>query len=83
MTVGVENGLLYAMICFLYIYLSKCLSCVFQTLSVCAEWVGLHHFASGRRDESECPCTGLAVRADEDFVSVGEDGRISLMNLEQ
>ena len=54
---------------------------LFQTLSVCEEWKNLHRFPCGGPQQSQCPCTGLAARGDEDFVTVGEDGRICLMNM--
>ena len=49
-----------------------------QTLSVTPVWEGLHHLPVSR-----CPCTGLASKGDDTFVSVGEDGRLNMMNVER
>ncbi|ELU18713.1 hypothetical protein CAPTEDRAFT_166049 [Capitella teleta] len=48
-----------------------------QTLSVVLEWKDLHRFHS----QAECACTSVAPHGDH-FVTVGEDGRLCLVNME-
>ncbi|KAK2154683.1 hypothetical protein LSH36_260g01003 [Paralvinella palmiformis] len=44
-------------------------------LSVTQTWEKLHHFPV-----NTCSCTGIAVKADDTYVTVGEDGRINLLH---
>ena len=49
-----------------------------QTLKVSQCWPAVHSL-----NEEGCVCTGLAVRGSEMVVSVGEDGRIVVLGMEQ
>ncbi|XP_070568783.1 nucleoporin Nup43-like isoform X2 [Ptychodera flava] len=49
-----------------------------KTLSVHNNWESVHHHPSGK----SCPCTCVAVNT-PDVVSVGEDGRIQVLRLDQ
>ena len=53
-----------------------CLS--WQTLAQQKQWDKLHHHAS-----IGCPCTGVVAKGDDTVVTVGEDGRISVLSIEQ
>ena len=60
-------------------YLNALVNRTFQTLSVSHSWAHLHrHIGDG-----VSPCTSLAFRNVDAVVSVGEDGRMCFLNLEQ
>ncbi len=42
------------------------------------QWEHLHHYTN-----KACPCTGLAVKGDDTLVTIGEDGGINILNIEQ
>ena len=50
---------------------------VVQRLIVSWAWPGLHHDMRGA-----CACTGLATKIDDTFATVGEDGRMNIMCIE-
>merc|ERR1712227_1119951 len=53
-----------------------------QTLSASYSWSNLHHHTQPGLT-GQCACTGVTSRGEEAVVTVGEDGSITLLNMDQ